>query len=233
MSELDLTYIMLFMPMLGTNKKGGIDMNLIAKNSMRLCFVIFFGLFPFLGLLTAMAGQTLVLGFVNGSPAIYFTPQAGMSVNLKGVSYNTSGKVAAYDMEILYSSGKMISVSIKPGSTTTEQSPSYRYKALVNGKEQMSISLSNWEHTKTNGMISFYPEGKGGSILRYEGRLEQKDLNIRYSYDSNNNRSIAKESFSCKGKYYEFEYSEHLRNESGQLLGYKATIVSLKNNETK
>ena len=219
---------------LGNKKKGGNDMNSKTKcfRSLGLVFC-FLCLFSSFGATTAVANQSFVLGFAHGRPAIYFSPQAGMDVQLMNITYDTSGQAAAYDMEVLYPPGKKFFITIRPGAANTERSADYRYKTIINGEEQLSIPLSKWKHTKTNGMISFYPEGMGGSILRFEGRLVQKDVNIRYSYDSNENRSIASESFSCEGIYYEFEYSEHRRNDSGQLLGYKATVVSIQKKETK
>ena len=172
---------------------------------------------------------SIKLGFADGLPAVYFSPKEGIKVQLKNIIYNKSNKAVAYDLEINFPSGKKLLIALKPGNETDQESPAYRYKAEINGKTKMSFSLHEWEVTKTQGLIAFYPEGMGGYVIRFSGSITQTNVKNVFTYDSLGNRSFGEQSFTCEGTSYKFKYSSHQRDDSGNLTGYIAEILSVKN----
>lgn len=171
---------------------------------------------------------SIELGFADGRPVVYFTPQEGMKLQLKNIIYNKSDKAVAYDLEIDFPSGEKLAITLKPGTETDQESPAYRYKAEINGKVKMSFSLQEWEATKTQGLIAFLPEGMGGYVLRFSGSITQTNVQNVFSYDSLGHRSFGEQSFTCEGTTYKFKYSGHQRDDSGNLTGYIAEIITVK-----
>jgi len=174
---------------------------------------------------------SIVFGFADGRPAVYFAPQAGMKLQLMNILYDSSGKAEAYDLELNFPSGKKLVIALKPGAETDRDSLTYRYRAVMGGKAKMSMSLEKWEATKTQGLIAFFPEGMGGSVLHYSGTLVIKNRTVKFSYDSLGHRNIASDSFSYEGTTYEFRYSDHQRDDSGRLTGYVAEILTVNEGE--
>lgn len=177
------------------------------------------------------ADLSIRLGFADGRPAIYFSPQEGMKVQLKNIIFNKSDKAIAYDLEINFPSGEKLAITLKPGTETDQESPDYRYKAEINGKAKMSFSLQEWEATKPQGLIAFFPEGMGGYVIRFSGSITQTNVQNVFSYDSLGHRSFGEQSFTCEGTTYKFKYSGHQRDDSGNLTGYIAEILTVKKDE--
>ena len=168
------------------------------------------------------------LGFADGRPAVYFSPQEGMKVQLKNIIYNKSNKAVAYDLEINFPPGEKLAIMLKPGTETDQESPAYRYKAEINGKVKMSFSLHEWEATETQDLIAFFPEDMGGYVLRFSGSITQTNVQNAFSYDSQGHRSFGEQPFTCEGTTYKFKYSGHQRDDSGNLTGYVAEILTVK-----
>ena len=171
------------------------------------------------------------LGFAHGRPAVYFSPREGMKVQLKNIIYNKSDKAIAYDLEVNFPSGKTQVITLKPGTEIDQESPAYCYKAEINGKAKMSFSLQEWEATKPQGLIAFFPEGMGGYVIRFSGSITQTNVQNVFSYDSLGHRSFGEQSFTCEGTTYKFKYSSHQRDDSGNLTGYIAEILTVKKDE--
>ena len=169
------------------------------------------------------------LGYADGRPAVYFAPREGMKVQLKNIIYDESNEAVAYDLEVDDPTADKLTVTLKPGTETDHASDTYRYKAEINGKARDSFSLQEWGTTEPQGLIAFFPEGMGGYSLRFRGSITQTNVENVFSYDSLGNRSYGEQSFVLEGTTYRFEYSDHQRDDAGNLVGYTAEIVTLTN----
>jgi len=169
---------------------------------------------------------SLQLGFASGRPAVYFTPEQGMKVQLSKITYDKSDEASAYNLEMTYASGKNIAATLK--AETDQDSEAYRYSAEIDGRTHMSLSRKEWKTTNSEGLIAFFPEGMGGYVIRGVAGSPFTTTNVtnRWSNDSGH-RSFTEESFTHSGTTYSFIYSEHQRDDSGNLTGYVAELVTV------
>ena len=89
----------------------------------------------------------VVLGFADYQPAVFLQVKAGMSIHLKGITYDQFDKVADSALK----------------STMPE---TYLYAVEIDGKASKSLTLAEWAKTETKGFLGFAPTGLVGVVLK-------------------------------------------------------------------
>lgn len=181
-------------------------------------------------LLGLAVGQTwgeakpkIVLGFDDMQPVAFFQVKAGITVGLKGITYNEVGYVAAYDLEISGGFGTL-QIKFKTDPMLEPSEPgAYFYKAEVDGKETKSPPLEQWAKDGAIGLLGFAPRGLGGAILLTEGALEA-DFTTGLAYDDLGRRMISTQGFQYEGIAYEIAYSGYGFDNFGRITAYTAAI---------
>ena len=171
----------------------------------------------------AKSGGSMILGFVDSQPAVYLNLQAGMTVRLEDIRYDSFGRVSSYQVESVYQGDKItFKIAVDPSLKAAEPE-TYRYSADVNGKTTLSPSLAEWEKSEAKGCLGFNPTDLGGVILRSLGALEA-DATTRFAYDDFGRRMLAEQEFAHEGTKYLVSYTDYKFDDHGRLSGYSAEV---------
>jgi hypothetical protein len=169
----------------------------------------------------------VILGFSENQPAVFLQAKAGMSIHLKGITYDQFGYVAGYEEEI--SSGdQAIRIKIVADSALKPTMPeTYLYSVEVDGKASKSLTLAEWQKTETKGFLGFAPKGVGGAVIKSSDGL-QADFKTSFAYDDFGRRMISTEEFMLEGVKYLIAYSGYKFDQFGRLSTYSAEFKAEK-----
>ncbi len=165
----------------------------------------------------------VVLGFAEDQPAIFLQAKAGMSIYLKGITYDQFGNVAAYEEEISVGD-QAIRIKIVANSALKPTTPeTYLYSVEIDGKASKSLTLAEWARTEIKGFLGFAPIGMGGAVIKSSDGLEA-DFKTSLAYDDFGRRMISTQEFKLEGVGYLIAYSGYKFNEFGRLSAYSAEV---------
>ena len=165
----------------------------------------------------------VVLGFDDNHPAVFLQVKAGMSIHLKGITYDQFGYVAAYEEEISVGDQVMHIKIIVDSALKPTMPETYLYAVEIDGKASKSLTLAEWANTETKGFLGFASRGIGGAVLRSPGGLEA-DYKTSLAYDDFGRRMISTQEFKLEGIGYLIAYSGYEFDDFGRLSAYSAEV---------
>ena len=167
--------------------------------------------------------QKVVLGFADDQPTVFLQVKAGMSLHLKGITYDQFGHVAAYEEEITIGDQAM-RIKIATASALKPTMPeTYRYAVEIDGQAFKSLTPAEWSKTETKGLLGFASKGIGGAVLQSPNGLEA-DFKTGFAYDDLGRRMISTEEFKLEGVGYLITYSGYKFDGTGRLSAYSAEV---------
>lgn len=186
-----------------------------------LCGILSFNLF------SGESKLRIVLGFDDNQPTIFLQMKAGMSIHLKGITYNEFGYVASYEEEIGVGDQAMRLKIIANSALKPTMPETYLYNVEIDGKASKSLTLAEWTKTETKGFVGFTSSGLGGAVLRSPSGLEA-DFKTSLAYDDFGRRMISTQEFELEGIAYIVAYSGYKFDDFGRLSAYSAEVKTVK-----
>jgi hypothetical protein len=165
----------------------------------------------------------VVLGFDDNQPAVFLQAKAGMSIHLKGITYDQFGYVAAYEEEISVGDQAMRIKIVVDSALKPTMPETYLYAVEIDGKASKSLTLAEWAKTETKEFLGFASRGLGGAVLHSQGGLEA-DFKTSLAYDDFGRRMISTQEFKLEGIGYLIAYSGYEFDDFGRLSAYSAEV---------